>query len=124
MPKAHPLAGRKGIDLEEAADYPLIYFGKNSGLRAVVDKLFEMAHIRPKIACEVEEDGSMAGLVAENFGIAIMPDLPMLKTMDVDILEIRSPQHLRYIYLATAKKNYLPPLAEKFAGYVKKVRVL
>lgn len=124
VPKAHPLAGRKGIDLEEAADYPIIYFGKNSGLRAVVDKLFEMAHIRPKIVCEVEEDGSMAGLVAENFGIAIMPDLPVLKTMDVDILEIRSPQHQRYIYLATAKKNYLPPLAEKFAGYIKKVRVL
>lgn len=89
-----------------------------------MDKLFEMAHIHPKIVCEVEEDGSMAGLVAENFGIAIMPDLPVLKTMDVDILEIRSPQHQRYIYLATAKKNYLPPLAEKFAGYIKKVRVL
>lgn len=124
VPKVHPLAGRKAIDLEETADYPFIYFGKNSGLRPVVDKLFAMAHVEPKIACEIEEDGSMAGLVTENFGIAVMPDLPMLRTMDVDVLEIQSPQHQRYIYLASSMKNYLPPLAEKFAAYVKKVRRL
>lgn len=122
VPKDHPLAGKESIDLKETADYPFVYFGKNSGLRSVVDKLFETAKIEPKIACEIEEDGSMAGLVAENFGIAVMPDLPMLKTMDVEVLEIKSPAHQRYFYLATAKKNYLPPLAEKFVRYIKKAK--
>lgn len=33
----------------------------------------------------------MAGLVAQGFGIAIMPNIPFLKYFDVDIIKLKSP---------------------------------
>lgn len=119
IPKQHPLSGRGEVDLEEAALYPQIYFTQGSGLRPVVDRLFEMAKIRPQIAYEIEEDGAMAGLVAQNFGIAVMPDIPLLKNMNVEVLKLRSPRYQRYIYMALSKENYQTPIVEKFAEYVK-----
>ena len=119
IPKQHPLTGIGEVDLEEAALYPQIYFTQGSGLRPVVDRLFEMAKIRPQIAYEIEEDGAMAGLVAQNFGIAVMPDIPLLKNMNVEVLKLRSPRYQRYIYMALSKENYQTPIVEKFAEYVK-----
>ena len=119
IPKQHPLSGRGEVDLEEAALYPQIYFTQGSGRRPVVDRLFEMAKIRPQIAYEIEEDGAMAGLVAQNFGIAVMPDIPLLKNMNVEVLKLRSPRYQRYIYMALSKENYQTPIVEKFAEYVK-----
>lgn len=119
VPKGHPLSEKKAVDLEQAAAYPQIYFTENSGLRPVVDKLFENARLTPKIAYEIEEDGSMAGLVAQNFGIAIMPDIPVLKQLNVEVLDIRSPEQHRYIYMAQAKENYETPMVKKFAEFVK-----
>lgn len=120
VPKGHPLAEDKVVDLEQAAAYPQIYFTQNSGLRPVVDKLFEGAHLTPKIAYEIEEDGSMAGLVAQDFGIAIMPDIPVLKQLNVEVVDIRSPRERRYIYMAQAKEKYMPPMVGKFAEFVKR----
>ncbi len=120
VPKGHPLSEQKAVDLEQAAAYPQIYFTENSGLRPIVDKLFETAHLTPKIAYEIEEDGSMAGLVAQNFGIAIMPDIPVLKQLNVDVLDIRSPQQVRYIYMAQAKEKYQAPVVRRFADFVKR----
>ncbi len=120
VPKGHPLSGKDQVDLEEAAAYPQVYYTKESGLRPTIDRLFEMARIRPEIAYEIEEDGAMAGLVAQNFGIAIMPDIPILRNLNVEVLELRSPQLKRQIYMATSKENYQTPMVKKFVEYVRK----
>lgn len=123
VPKGHTLSDKKIVDLEQAAAYPQIYFTKNSGLRPVVDKLFGNAHLTPKIAYEIEEDGSMAGLVAQNFGIAVMPDIPVLKQLNVDVLDIRSPEQRRYIYMARIKDRYQTPMVKRFTEFVKRRRL-
>lgn len=120
VPKGHPLSGRGQVDLEEAAVYPQVYFTKESGLRPTIDRLFEMARIKPKIAYEIEEDSAMAGLVAQNFGIAIMPDIPILRNLNIEVLELRSPQLKRQIYMAVSKENYQTPIVKKFVEYVRK----
>lgn len=119
VPCGHPLAGKQVVTLEETAAYHQIYYTKNSGLRPVIDRMFEEARIKPKIAYEIEEDGSMAGLVAQNFGVAIMPDIPILRTLNVEVLELYAPGFIRQIYMAVSKENYQTPVVKKFAGYVK-----
>ena len=120
VPKGHPLSYERAVDLEQAAAYPQIFYTPNSGLRPVVDRMFEQAKLNPKIAYEIEEDGSMAGLVAENFGIAIMPEIPILSQLDVDVVPLRNQDQQRYIYMAQGKEKYHPPLVQKFAEYVKR----
>lgn len=123
VPKGHPLSGEAAVDLEQAASYPQIFYTQNSGLRPVVDRMFEQIKISPRIVYEIEEDGSMAGLVAQNFGIAVMPEIPILSQLPVDILPIRNRHEMRYVYMARAADKYQPPLVHRFADYVKRRRL-
>ena len=97
VPKDHPLAMYDSVDLKDTVDYPQIYFQKGSGLRPVIDQMYEQISVFPKIAFEIEEDGSMAGLVVQGFGIAVMPDIPILKTLDVKTLTITNPEYERHV---------------------------
>lgn len=119
VPKGHDLAGKGSIALKDTLDYPLIYFSRNSGLRPVIDQLYEKIGGNPKIAYEILEDGSMAGLVAEKFGIAVMPEIPILKNLDVEVLDIKSPLYERYIYMARLKEKYQAPVIREFAQFVR-----
>lgn len=120
VPKDHPLAGREAVFLEEVAAYPQIYYTQNSGLRPVVDKMFEQMRIKPEIVYEIEEDGSMAGLVAQGFGIAVMPEIPVLRLLNVDVLSIRNQHEKRYIYMARGRDKYQSPVVRRFSDYVKR----
>ena len=118
-PKEHPLSYESAVDLRQVAEYPQIFYTPNSGLRPVVDRMFEQAKLQPEIAYEIEEDGSMAGLVAQNFGIALMPQIPILRQLDVDVIQLRNQNQKRYFYMAQDRTKYQPPLVKKFAEYVK-----
>ena len=118
VPKDHPLAICDSVDLRDTIAYPQIYFEKGSGLRPVIDQMFEEINQFPKVAFEMEEDSSMAGLVAQGFGIAVMPDIPILKSLNLKTLEISHPVYERSVYLATLKKHYLSPVAKSFIQFV------
>ena len=118
VPQDHPLAIHGSVDLRDTIAYPQIYFEKGSGLRPVIDQMFEEINQFPKVAFEMEEDSSMAGLVAQGFGIAVMPDIPILKSLNLKTLEISHPVYERSVYLATLKKHYLSPVAKSFIQFV------
>ena len=117
VPPNHPLSNCDSINLKETADYPFVYFNKQSGVRPLIDSLFKKVGITPKIACEVEEDNAMAGLVSINYGIAIIPRIWLLDHYDVKILPIRSPLHERFIYIASMKNKYLSPPIHLFRDF-------
>ena len=118
VPQDHPLAIHGSVDLRDTIAYPQIYFEKGSGLRPVIDQMFAEINQFPKVAFEMEEDSSMAGLVAQGFGIAVMPDIPILKSLNLKTLEISHPVYERSVYLATLKKHYLSPVAKSFIQFV------
>ena len=106
--------------LAETVKYPHICFPKCCGLRLIIDDLFEKSSGMPEIAYEILEDNSMAGLVAQGFGIAVMPEMPLLKSLAVDVLEIKEPSYERFVYMAIMKNKYLAPIVKHFADYVEK----
>lgn len=118
VPRDHPLSNRYTVDLAETIPYPQVYFTQGSGLRAVIDQLFEKIGEKPKIAYEVEEDQVIAGLVAQNFGIAVVPYMDELLRLNVKIIQISHPFWERNFYMATLKDHYLPPAVQKFKQFV------
>ena len=118
VPMDHPLSIKDSVDLRDTIEYPQIYFEKGSGLRPVIDQMFEEIGQFPKVAFEMEEDSSMAGLVAQGFGIAVMPDIPILRSLSVKTLDIYNPPYERAVYLATLKQRYLSPVAKAFIRFV------
>lgn len=79
---------------------------------------FMIQHQFPEASYEVEEDSAMAGLVAKEFGIAIMSKIPILDMMDVKVVPILEPKIKCYIYLVKMKNKYLSPVAQEFVKYV------
>ena len=69
VPENHALAGKNTVTIEELGQYPQVTFTPTSGLYFVVRELFEKEGIVPETAFEVEEDGALAGMVAEGFGV-------------------------------------------------------
>ena len=117
-PQSHPLSAKDSVDLVETIPYPQIFFEKSAGIRNVIDQMFARTGASPKIAYETEEDQVIAGLVAQGFGIAVMPDIPILKSLNLKTLEISHPVYERSVYLATLKKHYLSPVAKSFIQFV------
>lgn len=117
VPKNHPLANNDYISLKDTLPYNLVYYTKESGLRAIVDDLFTSIGANPKISSEVAEDNSIAGLVAANMGIAVVTDNPTIRNFDLKILPLTSLPYKRYVYLAFVKNRYLPPAAQEFKNY-------
>lgn len=117
-PENHPLAARRTIDLAETLDWPYIFFEKSSGIRAVIDRMFEETDGQPEIAYETEEDEVIAGLVTQGFGIAVVPYMDLLLKLNVRILKISSPAYERAFFMVHDKSVYLPPAVQNFRQYV------
>lgn len=118
--RRHPLAQRREseIALEEAIPYPFIFYTQESGLRQFIDRMFMQKKLLPEVACYVEEDTAMAGLVSIDYGIAIMPRTDTLSRANVRIISIKDPGPTRYIHLATRKDQALSPSALAFKKFI------
>lgn len=118
VPQNHPLAVNTGVQLADTASYPYIYFTQTSGIRSVIDDMFLRENAVPNIVTETEEDEVIAGLVAEGFGIAVVPYMDLLQKLPVKILSITSPSYERNFYLVHDDSVYMPPAVENFYRFV------
>lgn len=118
VPKHHPLASHYTIDLRDTLEYPYIFFDTTSGLRPIISDMFDKIQMQPNIAYEVSEDQVIAGLVAQNFGIAVVPFMDVLLQLNVKILPIVYPAHERKFYMVSNKKQYMSPVVSLFRDFV------
>ena len=96
VPEDHALAGKNTVTIEELGQYPQVTFTPTSGLYFVVRELFEK----------------------EGFGVGIVPDVPVIHTLPVKILNIENLHYRRYIYMGMLKKRYPSSLVEQFRDYI------
>ncbi len=114
VPTNHRLADKKIIDLASIKEDRHIFYDKNSGIRPLIDRLFKQAGIMPNIDFEIEDDSCVAGLVASGLGVAVMPDIPILATMDVRKIPLTEEYQKRQIYIAKNRSRRLPAVAAEF----------
>lgn len=117
-PQSHPLSAKDSVDLVETIPYPQIFFEKSAGIRNVIDQMFARTGDSPKIAYETEEDQVIAGLVAQGFGIAVVPYMDILQKLNVNILQIRSPNYERAFFMVHNDCVFIPPVVQKFRQFV------
>lgn len=117
-PKDHPLSDRHAVDLAETVPYPQVFFAKSAGIRAVVEQMFAQIGAVPQIAYETEEDQVVAGLVAQGFGIAVVPYMDLLLKLDLKILQISSPPCERKLYMVNDGSVFMPPSVSRFRQFL------
>lgn len=117
-PLDHPLAQFDEIYLEQTQPFEQIVFSKSSGLRNVVDEVFKKNNSTYKIGYEVTVDQVIAGLVSQGFGIAVVPNMYILKNLPLKIIHLKDVTRSRAFYLATNKEAYLTPAVIHFKEFV------
>ena len=123
VPQDHPLAIHGSVDLRDTIAYPQIYFEKGSGLRPVIDQMFEEINQFPKVAFEMEEDSSMAGLVAQGFGIALVADVDTIYRDDICIRPLISSESFSHtVYMGYMRGKYQLPAVQRFIAFVRNVQ--
>ncbi|VDG22886.1 LysR family transcriptional regulator [Lactiplantibacillus mudanjiangensis] len=118
-PTDHALANRSSINLTETLAYPQITFSERSGLHPIMTKLFNDCGGQPISAYSVEEDQAIAGLVANGFGIAVVPNMSILQTMPVKIIPLSFPNWQRILYMAALKTATPQPAVNQFITFVR-----
>ena len=119
VPKNHILAEKKEIDLKEIEKYELVSYFKDSGLGQFFGKVFFEMNIVPNIKFEAENEQGIAGLVSQNFGIAVVGKTSMLDNPNIVQIKIKNFKCKRYIYLAYMKNKQYKPYIKKFLNYIK-----
>lgn len=118
VPYDHPLAKYKELNLKETIPYKQIIFSKSSGLRPVIDGLFDKIGEYPKVSYEIEEDSLIVGLVAQKFGIAILPKMYSIEYINVKAIPIIKPDWKSYFYIARMINRYHSKAADSFFKHV------
>ena len=116
--KDHPLAENDSISLEHTLDYPYIFFDNSTGLRPVIDELFEKIGRRHRIAYETDEEQVVFGLVSYGFGIAVTPYRELLLKLNVKIIPILHSGWEGNIYMVSNKQVYLTPAVKNFRDFI------
>ncbi len=97
----HPLAGRGAAKLSELSDDEWI-----AGCPRCRGHLLQMCHdegFNPKVTYETEDYVAVLGLVAENLGVAIVPDLILQSARPADEVSVLSitPKSVRHVMAVT-----------------------
>ncbi len=113
----HAIAQKQVLPLKELRRHPLISQFKGSDHD--VQQIFRRAKIRPKMKYVLDDDISVMGLVAQNEGIALMPEM-MLQTAGFELaaVSLDPPQH-RTIGLATLPIKETTLLVRTFVAFCK-----
>lgn len=120
VPKEHPLAQKSIIKLKDLSEESFITFKRELTLGEMTDGFFKEAGFIPKVTFEGEEVGTIAGLVAANLGIALIPHSKGLDMTEIAQLRISEPICQRVIGLAWIKNRYMSPAALQFREFVEK----
>lgn len=118
VPENHRLGRQHTVDLADTVNEPFIRFSEGSGLRYVVDELYAQVGAHPPVAYEIQEDSVIASMVANGFGIAVVPYMELLLRLGVNILQISKPRPDRRFYLVSDPSVTLSPAAQSFHDYI------
>jgi LysR family transcriptional regulator, low CO2-responsive transcriptional regulator len=120
-PTSHRLARRAGIALTDLANETFLTREPGSGTRGLMEQLFEVAAIRPKIGLAMSSNETIKQAVIAGLGVAFISahtvaaelDERRLVTLDVDGLPV-----IRQWYVLSRKDKVLLPPAQAMLEFL------
>lgn len=121
VPRTHRLADKQAVVFENFASEPQVMLTPGSDLRSQIDSLFEVNDMIPRIAIETRECNAALQYVALNFGVAVLPQVPIMDREGLTIIPIlqQGEQELsRTIYLTWQKTRRMSSAAFLAKKYI------
>lgn len=120
VPLEHPLAERQHVTFEDFAREPQVMLDKASSLRTQIDQAFTQRGVIPKVVFEVRECNAALQYVSLKFGVAIIPELPAMKTERICAIPIddKGKDFIRSIYLSWDRSRPLSPAVQRVRNLI------
>lgn len=112
----HPFAKRREVQWRELSGIPLIVLRHGSGLRTLVDRVFETLSEPLVTQAEVSQVTTVIGMVQAGLGLGLLPHLALLHGWSKDIsgVQLVDPLVTRDIVLLTATARPPPAIIDVF----------
>lgn len=120
MPVGHPLADKPAVTLRDLTLYPLIGYDRTSGLGRYTNRLYKTHGITPNIICESPDEYAISALVEQNFGIALVADVEVVRERDLVIRSVSDESLIHTVYLGHKKDQYMIPAVKNFIQFIRK----
>jgi LysR family transcriptional regulator, transcription activator of glutamate synthase operon len=125
LPKKHPLANRKRIDLKELVDEKFIFLDENTLLYDYLNDLCRKSGFHPHIIQTAHRPENIIDLVSKDFGISLLyrrqsDYVNNPNTVAIDI----TPESTSLIALTKLKSHTLSYAASSFWKHIEKVKGL
>lgn len=113
--KENPLAGKKEISFEEAAEYPFILLEKGYTHMRAFQNLSEKSKKKPEVPFYFSDVQTIGQLVSSNIGITLMTEFPVFQEMEglVKIPLVPEDKEIFYIQYAYLKSSMLNQEVQK-----------
>ena len=114
VPSDHALASKEFVSFMDFAREPMVMLDKPSSLRMLTDRIFSRHGIIPKVVFEVRECNAALQYVALKFGVAVLPEVPAMKTERIRAIPIDDPsrEFIRTVYLSWDRSRPLSRAAQ------------
>lgn len=119
-PFGHPLTHRDSVRLNDLERYPLIGYDRSSGLGRFTARLYQSHDLSVNIICESPDENAISALVAEDFGIALVADVDLIRERKVCILELEDADITHTVYMAYKKDCFLIPAVKNFVQFIRR----
>ena len=116
--KENPLAKKKEISFEEAAEYPFILLEKGYTHMRAFQNLSEKSKKKPEVPFYFSDVQTIGQLVSSNIGITLMTEFPVFQEMEglVKIPLVPEDKEIFYIQYAYLKSAMLNQEVQKLIG--------
>lgn len=124
VPPGHPLADKDTVSLTILNDYPVIGYDHVSGMGMETRAIYKKYRLHPQITIECPDENSIAALVAEDFGIALVANVDTLPSIPVRILHLEEENLYHGVYMAYRTDRYRISATNRFIRFIKKEGVI
>ena len=126
FPRSHVISTLKKVNLEDIAEYPLVFLDIGFNSRTVLDAAFAAAGRLVKPVCEVRYTATAIGMVRAGLGIALLGSLVISASNLRSFPELQSraidnPKLALYIKLLRKAGRSLSPSAQAFVDLMIKM---
>jgi DNA-binding transcriptional LysR family regulator len=122
LPRAHPLAQRRGLRLEDLREEAWIQTSKDSPCARYVVRCCHAAGFEPGVSFQSDDYQTVQGLVGAGVGVALIPELALSVVREDIVIRALSPRPpARRVIAATAAGARLLPAAPAMLSVLQQV---
>ena len=119
-PPEHPLLAKREVDLKDLEHYPIIGYDRTSGLGKFTNRIYQTHDLSLNMICESPDENAISALVAEDFGIALVADVDLIRERNVCVLPLSEAGFTHTVYMAYKKERYMISAVKNFIQFIRK----